>query len=778
MISQATIKKYKLDSESLKKLFTADKPSKKIKDLVKLVSDRQHDGKIRCLTDYKIWAAVDLAFDAPMSNSQTAIIRSILEQGNSEIQTLEALKRWGLNPNLLFVEEASGDKKKWTPNYPMLFNVTIPLVRAYLTIRLANIFNERNTTPLLQYNPSHYNSETRLLCEILTSVIESITTDYAYPATLRKWMFNALMYSVALKFPMEKWHVENQEHDGKVVIEKQGVRYIVPHVSNTYYDLNYPPYTLNTGTGCSYAGYWSVLRWGDVVNDPIYWNTDAVPHGTNWLDANNAWHNYFVEVAPCTLDFPIASSSKKETNREKMAAANCYGRGNYDSAFFIGYQFMQLVPKDWGLSDYEHNVWMKFTIGADDVIMFAETFGYRPVDYIGYDSDDGRGRNASLAQEIQPSQDMATNIFCQYISSIKRNLTNINLYNTQAVDSEIIRQMRIRSQAQYQSLNLIPFDGLKLERAGIDLNTIFKSFTFQPVNTSEILTSLNTVLSLLERTLVMSAQEIASAASHQQGNKEIEIIQQSKSNRVAYTSASIDEGIDAFKRQLVEAAKCHMDSDYVTAQVSLDIPNLDEELKKIGFERLDKNPPILGQKTVTVKGKMDKLKLTQFLARRSDKERNTDNATAQAMLTAVTGIANNQFLSSVVDPTSLVKLVEQAAKFGGADDDFKIGMNKDAVVANEVSKIADQIKQQIMEAVSKQIAEPVAQEIAKTDQETKANAAAIQNVVGILEQLKSGMQAPAASPAPPVVQPPPPLVPPLQPSPAQPPVISNASPVQ
>lgn len=766
MLSKKTIKKYGLDTKSLKAVFTAEKPKPKHKKLIELIANRQREGKLRNLGDAKTWAAVDLAYDAPLTNSQSAILRSILEKGGDEKSILASLRNWGLNPECLFCKgDSVKDADVWIPNYPMLYNVTIPLVRAYLTIRLANIFNERNVTPLFDYQPSKYNAENRVLCEILTSIVESIATNYGYPPTLRKWIFNALMYSVSIKFPVESWDIQKQEDgNGVEYVEKQGIRYIVPHVSNVYYDFNYPLHTLNTGTGCSYAGYWTVIRYGEVADNPIYWNRDEIPFGENWLDGNATWATYFREISPCTLDFPVARSAKKETDREKIAAQT-YARGDYDSAFFIGYLFMEIVPADWDIGDgknqYENRVWMKFTVGADDVIMFAETFGYSPPpQYIGYDADDGRGRNCSLAQEIQPSQEMASNILCQHLSTIKRNLTNIQLYNTQAIDKEQIRRMNLRSQSQFQQLNFLGFDGLQMEKAGVDMANIFQRVQFTPANTQEILGSLNTVLAMLERTLVMSAQEVGGAASHQQGNKEIEIINNSTSNRLAFTASHVDEGIDAWKRQLVEAAKCHMDTDEVEAQISVDIPDLDTHLEKLGFERVDKNPAA-GQRTVTVKGKLSALKLTQFVSRRADKDRQTDMAAAQAMLQAIAAISQNQLLSGIADPTSLMELVEQAAKLAGADDDFKVRINQDAVMSGLLQKSIQKIQQLIMQQVEKTVVEPATKAIAEESQKIDSVTQNVAALTGVVEQLKQllppqpvvqpALQPPAG--APPVVQP-------------------------
>lgn len=564
------------------------------------------------------------------------------------------------------------------------------------------------------------------------------------------------MYSLALKFPMESWDVQEQEDaDGNEYIEKEGIRYVVPHVTRIYYDLNFPLHTINTGTGCSFAGYWTIMRWGDVDSNNLYWNTEKVPHGTNWLDPNAPWSNYFQQVYPCTLDFPeIRTRGRKETDREKMI--HTYGKNDYDSAFFVGYQFVQLVPSEWDLGDYDHKVWMKFTIGADDVIMFAETFGYRPVDYIGYDADSGRGRNPSLAQEIQPSQDMASNILCQYLSTIKRNLSNITFYNTEAVDVEQIKKLNERSQSQYQQINFIGFDALKMERAGVDMANVFKSMTFPYANTAEILQSFNTVLSILERTLVMSAQEIGSAASHQQGNKEIEIIASNTSNRVSYTASFVDEGIDAWKRQLVEAALCHMKADEVEAQISADIPDLDKHLETLGFERKDDSQPMPGQTKITVKGKLSKLKLTQFVSRRADKNRKTDMGAAQAMNMAIAEISRNPVLSGAVDPASLVELSELAAKLAGADDDFKVRLNKDGLMAGQLQKAIQQIEQTIMQQVEKAVVQPAAQALAQESSKVDAMGKNIETLTAIVENLKKAL-SPGQPPA---------GAPPLQPQPA------------
>jgi hypothetical protein len=764
VISQATIKKYKLDADSLKAAFTAEKLKKPIKDLIRLVADRQKEGRERNLSDYKKWAVIDMAYDTPANQETEALLHHILAGGGNEVEIFKGLEKWGLNPECLFCKgDVVNGKQQWIPNFPFFKNFTIPLVRAYLTIRQANIFNDRNTTPLFDYQPTKYNAENRVLCEILTSLVESISTNLGYAPVLREFIFNALMYSVALKFPVESWTRDFQEgSDGNRYVEKEGIRYVIPHVTKIYYDLNYPLHTLNTGTGCSYAGYWTILRYGDVAANTLLWNTDKVPYGTNWLDPAEAWNNYFKEVYPCALDFPMARNRKTETNREKMAQYYC--RNDYDKAFFIGYQFMELVPKDWGLGDYENKVWMKFTIGADDVIMFAEVFGYRPIDYIGYDADSGRGRNVSLAQEIQPFQDMASNVLVQHLLTIKRNLCNTTFYNTDAIDKTQIEQMKRQTQVQYTNQIFIGFSALKMERAGNDIGKLFQQITYQPVDTSQLLSAMNTVISLLERTLVVSSQEIGAAASHQQGNKEIEIIHNSSTNRVAYTAGFVDEGVDAWKRQIPEGALCYMDGRDVEAEISADIPDLETHLKKIGFE-FKNGTPNSGQKKTVVKGKLDasKLKLTQFVSRRADSDRQTDMAASQAMSAAIAAIANSQVLSGLADPESLFELVQQSAILAGADDDFKVKLNKDGVMSQQLQQTIQKIQQMLMEEVNKEVSAPVAQEFGVQDKKIEALQQALGNLQQVVLKISPSAPpapAPVAAPAPaPIAQPPAPVAP-------------------
>lgn len=756
MISNHTIRKHGLDSKSLKKYFTAKDPDKNVVRLTQLIADRIRDGRTRALNDYKTWAAVDFAIDVPFAQTTPTILRGIMDgcsaATNPSNAMFEALHGWGLPASCLFTKrEIEGGGSKWELNEPVFDKIFLPVVGTYLKTRVSKLFNDRNLTPLLEYPPSEFTAENRLLCRILTSVVESVATNFGWDSVLRDWIFNSMAYSVGIKFPIEGWTQYMQENDaGEEVIEKEGIRYAIPHITRMYYDMSYPAHTFNTGTGASYAGYWTIMKWGDVAMDETLWNRTNVPHGTNWLDPNQTWHNYFKEVYPCTLAFPIPRTSRT-TDRENIAYR--YNRTDFDSACFLTYHFQELVPADWGLGDYKYKVWMRFTIGGDDTVMFAEVLNNRPLDYIGYDADSGRGKNASLALEIIPFQDAVANAYNNMLLTAKRNLANIVFYDTDTVDATQLSKLKVRINDMYTGITFIGYSSLAMENSGNSIDRLLKTVTFPFADINQSLLCVNTTFAILERMLGMSAQEIGSAASHQQSKKEVEITSSSASNRLAYTGSFVDAGVDAWKRGAAESIIANMDGNEVAATIRVDdIPNWQEALQKIGF-KFAGQAPVAGERHATVKGTVGSLKLVQFVARRSDAVRQNDSSTAQIMMQTLQSIANSQILSSQVDPASLVEGMVEAAKLAGADDDFKIRLNTDAVMASQLQKLVEQIQQQIMGAVEKEIAAPAAQAIAgvkqSCDQNAQQSAQAIAQLSATLQQIKQMIAPPQMPPMPP-----------------------------
>src|SRR5690606_21549989 len=97
--------------------------------------------------------------------------------------------------------------------------------------------------------------------------------------------------------------VEGDPDHVKVVV-KEGIRYHIPHPTRYYFDRAWPASSMNTDTGCSYAGYWRTMKWGDVASNPHFWNLDRVAYG-NTGEWGTKYRAYFTNTfRGCTINFP------------------------------------------------------------------------------------------------------------------------------------------------------------------------------------------------------------------------------------------------------------------------------------------------------------------------------------------------------------------------------------------------------------------------------------------------------------------------------------------
>lgn len=118
-------------------------------------------------------------------------------------ETLEAVKGWGLDPDSLFTRELDEKSRqpKLVPNFPTFYKVLVPLVKAYVTIRLSKLFTDRNQLPLFKYEPLKMTQANQVKCEVITDIASAMSTHYGYSSELRNAIFKTLLYSVCIMFP-------------------------------------------------------------------------------------------------------------------------------------------------------------------------------------------------------------------------------------------------------------------------------------------------------------------------------------------------------------------------------------------------------------------------------------------------------------------------------------------------------------------------------------------------------------------------------------------------
>lgn len=739
MIDLAYLKSVGVSSQAYKGVFT--KPFHEMPEstqkLVRYLSSLVTDSRRQNLTEWRAHAAVDLAYDTPFAQTTPTILHHILDQHLDHKHALGALRDWGLREEDLYLDvpmERDGQKvvgKLLNP--PVAVPILIPIVRAYTSIRLAKIFNDRNVHPLLKYEPLRNTSKSQVGCEIVTDLVDQIVHAYGYPAVLRQGLIQMLKYGTALAFPLEEWDCQKQFVDGKDTVIKEGLRYYWPHPTRMNYDSMQPLTSINTDSGVEWGLHWRVIPYGDVLDSDDYWNKDSIFQGTNWFAYPDAG-SFFSEFYPCQMMDPLTTPWNHEP-KLREDKAYWYTTNVRNRACFITEVFAKISPKRWGLGNYTHKVWHRFTIAGDDTVIFASPCGYNPMWFLGYDYDQAASRNASLALECIPWQDEVGNILNQIIEHAKENLASIIFYNNLAVSKEDIHRVQHSGNKMYTDRLFIGYDPSMMAAAKIGMTDIFTRVDLGGKPVIELLQTIPLVLNMMERILQISPQEAGSAASHQQSKKEVELTAGASTNRVSYTCSFVDEGIQAWKQQLFDACMCYLDPE-VEAEISAEIPDVEKIVQDLGFQISGH-----GDGTLLVKGPKHPLKLESFSDTGKGADILHDRELAQLIFQTVGTVAGQEDLHKKFGAKKLMWMVKRAFMLaGGEASDFPAYVEQEGAddeVPENIQKAIEQAQQALEQKIAQSLAQPIAKEMAGEQQqltEVEQALKAIQQIVQKLQQ--------------------------------------------
>jgi hypothetical protein len=761
--------KYKLSEEDLKAYWTAEKDNEGRKKLRDLISSRLKDGIDSGLRDHKIYWSVDLAYDTPFQQTTFTLVRHIISKKYKDTQECyDALGKWGMNLDEITSYSVGPDgKPRPVINVPAFYKLLIPLVKAYTTIRQAKLFNDRNQNPLFKYEPIHFTLQNRVVGEVITDLVHRISSEYGYPQILRQAILQTLRYGICLMFPQEEWHSEKcPDENGEIKTVREGLRYNLPHPTRMAYDPSHRLSTINTDTGISWALYWQIDTFGNLEANKKYWNTEKITYGRN---IKSTWPTYFEEIYPCVMNYPEAAREgigAGESDRENKIAY--YDSAQKDKAVTKTEYFMKLNPKEYGMGDYDYPLWFRFVVASDDTVLWCAPVPYCPIIFMGYDFDDMRTRNAGLGLEILPFEDMLGNVLSQWILSTKQNLSRCVFYDTNQVDAAVLENVENLGQKRFSGVPFIPYDSRKAQMAGTNPRDSFVPIQFPEHNTEQIAALLNAVLSLLERVLVLSSQEIGQASSHEQTAEETRVISANTSTRVTFTGTFIDDGIDAWKRQLYRAAKAYMDDD-ITTQVTMDNPDTEKALKELGFDVEDdgaKGRMIDAQIKVPVKGKLSKVSLDSFINVTRDGEDRINNANIAASGMQLLQVAlNNPLTAAAIGPKQALDLITQFAVLAGLPRDFRLKVAEQAAnpetqvedVQNLVTQAAQEIQASTLKTVNDQMITPIVQKmdqleggVVQVAQKTAEHEQILSGILDKMAEVQQVLQQALAPPVPPV----------------------------
>ena len=753
---QRLLSEHKLDTESLKKAFDAEKLLKNkdspVAKLVDAFRDCIRQGIDVNRRDYRLFKAMDWSYDAPFYQISYTQLRGLLSKKPDDKAVQQTVKSWGLT-HLLQDEigldgkpccNADGSKKK-ALNLPVFTNVFVPVVMAYTTIRWAKLFNDIDLIPLYKYEPVTYTKENRLRCEVITQVVQKQASQFDYLSDEKQSILQMLLYGICINFPREAWFVEKQEDEsGKEKIIKEGLRFNMPHPSRMYYDPYHRVSSLNSNSGCSYAGYWELARYKDIFDNKLYWNKDKIQYGgQSWFDIGRS--DFLDEVFPCTLQFPNNISGNSDPGGvggsgalDRQTDAAYYNSGDFQTATLLTQHFHRFVPADYGLGTYKHPVWFRFVFAADNAVLWAEPLGFDRFPTYAYDADFNRSRFRSLPLEIMPFQDQIGNLLSQWGRAVRENLRNPVFVDKEKVPEEYLRLLQNYGDKYYGGREFIPYSSVQDYRFKEDRREAFFTPTLTHHNTSEISQLISGMLDMLDRIMQLSPQEIGQAASHEQTAEESRIIAQNTSTRVAFTGSFRDSAIYAKKVMLYDAMMAYADDD-ITVGISTSLAATEEEFKKliksVGLTIDDDSTydPESPDAMRTVKGKKSAIMLESFASTRDAANRINTPALADAMSKIFIAISNNPVLVQSIGAVQLVELLNQIILASGLPREFRLKGSKVDTTAG-----AEEQQGQLNELIT-QFAEQVKQSIGESQQQTiQAAGEQTQQIVGQALQQVAG----------------------------------------
>lgn len=694
-----------LDQESLKKIFEASEEErektesgKKVNKLIELHRWRIDEGVRRSLAEARVVRAIDRAFDASQNQITYTIVRDLIDRGPGQKELLSMAKDWGLESMLVDMVDSTGNRlddmgrkmknNSGNPgkklNLPTFFNIFMPMVAAYVKIRWAKLFNDRDVYPLLKYEPHRQDEADRALCKVVTARIDRFSVDLGYREDIKQSIKDMLLYSRCLVFPRESYYREEQMVKGSKKVVKEGIRWYRPHPTRCFFDQAHPLHTINSDSGCEYAGFWSIKRWQEVDSSPHYWNKDKVGFkDLSWR--NSSLWTYYQELYPCAARFPdIRTGGSNE--REQEAFFYRRGAKNDDGVDVVDFHH-KLVPKDWGLGDYEYPIWMRFVYAGDRSVIFAEPMGYAPVHAYLYEYDENRTVNSSLAQELLPFQDHISNLLSQYLMTVKKNLVRVVGVDTDMVTEEFFKTVENSSENMLRGIEFAKFSGKHLARQQSDFSRAFVPVPMPIQPTGELIGAINTIIGMAERVLGFSAQELGQSADHQQSATETSITATNTTARMGFTASGIDPAIYAMKKALYNALLAH-GSDEITVQVADLTEGGMAALKRAGFEVESGEEAGYG-----VVGKKEALSVEQFSSEREGANRISDPQAAQLMLTFVDRMMVPQ-IAQLVGLDNILKMFNQVASRMGVPGDFKAMMAGPKPPSPEEQQAAQQASQE------------------------------------------------------------------------------------
>lgn len=772
MVDPQILKDYGSSNEAIKCLFTCEDPKKDEfkhrKDFEKRISARLFNGFTASLSNSHLYAASDLAWDAAPIVKENIPLLLYAQRKIKIDRCAEELD--SLNCSSQFVRRNTDGTIKEI-DLPRLYETSVNLVRSYITRRVApQATKYSNLYPFFKYDPRTTEIVGKLRADALSQRVEIMTDQYNYRHLQVQVIRDMMLYGRSILFPACSWDREVQwmkapraeglqstdsdkyEIDAKVI--REGVDFIRPHPSRVFWDMASPLATVNTNCGVQYVGFWNIAKYSDILNNTIYFNRDRVRISTTGRDFYAANRLYFdSQFNAQRIRFNTIAdlrNSDPATANDLLAVAPYYQGAEVDQSLFVTEYYEKVIPNQVGLGKYPFPVWLRLVIASDDTVVFGEFMPTAtPAIYFGFNENDTRAMNISVAHEIMPFQDQVSNLLSQLLMTAKNNALKIVTLDTDMVSDEIRTAVKstLAADKYYVSPILLEYSGSKARNLGTNPQS---PLTFVEKRASDDITtyfsSITQLLSIIERMMILSPQELGQAAPREISATEVNSISSSTTTVYNFISDSIDEGRAAWKKFIYESL-------INKATSIIQVPVVDRYPSHViaaaGFQVTGSIDPMdSSHAQQQVMGTKEKLIHDYTFTARDGADRASNAQSAQTLVQLLGQVASIPSVLQAMGKDKLYSMINEVFRMSGAGFDLNLevadGESNDfgpddqqqqqqmqqgmQQIGQAVQKQSQQIQQQAQELQQTQ------QELESTQQELQKTQSDLQDVTAKLEQ--------------------------------------------
>jgi|TARA_R100001463_G_scaffold19123_2_gene47231 hypothetical protein len=729
MIDFDILKDHGTTNERLREVLSAKLPAKKVLDkmeksevkalqkdidkreeMEKLVASRITEAITFSLRNHHLYSSVDLAWDSTPLNSRVIPLVMYAQKRINVSSCVKELDKLKVSDK--YVKRGSAGQPDEI-DLPKFFEVNINLVRSFVTRRLAAQVNKYNNLyPFFKYEPRTTGVTGKVRADVLSQRVEIMSDQYDYRHFQTQVVRDMFLYGHSVAFPRAAWEREvqwekaNPEYDdnrAKTKVTKEGISWINPHPSRVFWDNAYPLTSLNSDTGSEYVGFWDVVRYRDVMSNPMYFNRDSVGYTTAsvglFTQYSTYFNHYYTQIVPPRTEDDLTSWNDRKNSM------GMYSGEMGDTSVFVTDYFMKLVPNQWGIGDYPHPVWVHMRVAGDSTIIFAEFLPSSPAAVFSYNENDTRLRNLSVAHELMSYQDQLTNLFSQLLETTKADLFNVGVLNTDIFpDTE--EGLKLRQEFQktmsgenyYATTHVLEASFQKLANLGIDTNpdNVFKIIRSQPNSQlTNIFRSIAELISISERLMALSPQEQGQPSPRETSATEVLTISNTTESVYTFISEAVDEGRAAMKRVIYESIVA-MGSNTIHLPVkNRYIPAV---IQKAGFDIDTDDAEMMDpdlERRYTIIGSKRALCHDYIFTSRDGSERASNLQQAQALIQVFQIVSQSPVVLEALGKDKYFELVNEIARKSGTDLKLEIGTGQDNSLTGP-----NQQMQQVMEQMA------------------------------------------------------------------------------